>query len=153
MAVRIVAVTQPFRGYFQTVDYAYWQQHDGFMQRVPVTEMQVKSQIARPAMAEVVAKGKPYRVFGAAWAGGSTVSKVEVSTDGGRSYATAKLLGAPAKHAWRRWEFAWDANRRRDADMYGTDRTLFRRRSVRVVRERRDKPASRKEWKSPTPKE
>ena len=66
---RIVAVTQPYRGYFQTVDYAYWQQHDGFPQRVPVTEMQVKSQIARPAMAEVVAKGKAYRVFGAAWAG------------------------------------------------------------------------------------
>jgi DMSO/TMAO reductase YedYZ molybdopterin-dependent catalytic subunit len=104
---RIVAVTQPYGGYFQTVDYAYWQQRDGFPQRVPVTEMQVKSQIARPATAEVVAKGKAYRVFGAAWAGDAAVSQVEVSTDGGRSYSPAKLLGTPAKHAWRLWEFSW----------------------------------------------
>ena len=105
---RIVAVTQPYRGYFQTVDYAYWQQRDGFPQRVPVTEIQVKSQIARPTMAEVVAKGKLYRVFGAAWAGDSAVAKVEISTDGGKSYAAAKLIGTPAKHAWRLWEFSWD---------------------------------------------
>jgi DMSO/TMAO reductase YedYZ molybdopterin-dependent catalytic subunit len=104
---RVVAVTQPYGGYFQTVDYAYWQQRDGFPQRVPVTEMQVKSQIARPATAEVVAKGKAYRVFGAAWAGDAAVSQVEVSTDGGKSYSPAKLLGTPAKHAWRLWEFSW----------------------------------------------
>ena len=105
---RIVAVTQSYRGYFQTVDYAYWQQRDGFPQRVPVTEIQVKSQIARPTMAEVVAKGKAYRVFGAAWAGDSAVAKVDVSTDGGKTYAAAKLIGTPAKHAWRLWEFSWE---------------------------------------------
>lgn len=105
---RILAVTQPYRGYFQTVDYAYWQQREGLPQRVPVTEIQVKSQIARPTMTEIVAKGKAYRVFGAAWAGDAAVSNVEVSTNGGKSYAAAKLLGTPAKHAWRLWEFSWD---------------------------------------------
>jgi DMSO/TMAO reductase YedYZ molybdopterin-dependent catalytic subunit len=38
---RIVAVKQPFHGYFQSVDYAYWHHHDCFPSRVPVTEMQV----------------------------------------------------------------------------------------------------------------
>jgi DMSO/TMAO reductase YedYZ molybdopterin-dependent catalytic subunit len=104
---RIVALTQSYHGYFQTVDYAYWQQRDGFAQRVPVTAIQVKSQIARPTTAEVVAKGKTYRVFGAAWAGDAAIGKVEVSTDGGQSYTAAKLLGTPAKYTWRLWEFPW----------------------------------------------
>jgi DMSO/TMAO reductase YedYZ molybdopterin-dependent catalytic subunit len=104
---RIVAVTQPYHGYFQTVDYAYWQQQSGFAQRVPVTAIQVKSQIARPTTAEVVAKGKAYRIFGAAWAGDAAIAKVEVSTDGGQSYAPAKLLGTPTKYTWRLWEFTW----------------------------------------------
>jgi len=104
---RIVAVTRPYHGYFQTVDYAYWQQRDGFPQRVPVTEIQVKSQIARPTTAEVVAKGKAYRIFGAAWAGDAAIAKIEVSTDGGQRYTAAKLLGTPAKYAWRLWEFLW----------------------------------------------
>src|SRR4029079_19759486 len=69
--------------------------------------MQVKSQIARPATAEVVAKGKAYRVFGAAWAGDAAGSQFAISTYGGMSYAPAKLLGTPAKHAWRLWEFSW----------------------------------------------
>jgi Mo-co oxidoreductase dimerisation domain len=72
-----------------------------------VTAIQVKSQVARPTIAEVIAKGKAYRVFGAAWAGDSAISKVEVSTDGGQSYTPAKLLGTPAKYTWRLWEFSW----------------------------------------------
>ena len=105
---RVVASTQPFHGYYQTVDYAYWQHRDGFPIRVPVTEIQVKSQIARPALGEIVPKGSRYRVFGAAWSGNSAIAKVEVSTDGGNSYAAAKLLGEPVEHAWRLWEFFWN---------------------------------------------
>ncbi len=105
---RIVALRRPYQGYYQTVDYAYWQHRDGFPNRVPVTELQVKAQIARPAVGEVIAKGSTYRVFGAAWSGSSPISKVEVSTDAGKSYATAKLLGKPVEHTWRLWEFPWD---------------------------------------------
>jgi DMSO/TMAO reductase YedYZ molybdopterin-dependent catalytic subunit len=104
---RIVAVTQPYHGYFQTVDYAYWQYRDGFPNRVPVTEIQVKSQIARPTMAEVIAKGMTYRIFGAAWSGNSAIANVEVSTNAGKTFADAKLLGELVKHAWRLWEFVW----------------------------------------------
>jgi DMSO/TMAO reductase YedYZ molybdopterin-dependent catalytic subunit len=104
---RIVAVRQPYHGYFQSVDYAYWQHHDGFPTRVPVTEMQVKSQIARPAIAEVIKKGTTYRVFGAAWSGNSPISKVEVSTDAGKNYSAATLLDKPVEHTWRLWEYAW----------------------------------------------
>jgi hypothetical protein len=105
---RIVAVKQSYQGYFQTVDYAHWQHRDGFSTRVPVTELQIKSQIARPTVAEVIKKGTPYRVFGAAWSGSAPVSKVEVSTDGGKSYATANLLGKEVEHTWRLWEYSWN---------------------------------------------
>ncbi len=104
---RIIATTQPYHGFFQTVDYAYWHHRYGNPVRVPVTEQQVKAQIARPTFAEFIPKGSSYRIFGAAWAGTSNVNKVEVSTDDGKTFAPAKLLGEPVKHAWRLWEFPW----------------------------------------------
>jgi DMSO/TMAO reductase YedYZ molybdopterin-dependent catalytic subunit len=105
---RIVATTQPYQGFFQTIDYAYWQHRDGFPVRTPITEIQVKSQIARPVLKEVIKQKSTYRVFGAAWTGASSIAKVEVSTDGGKSFAAAKLLGQRAPHTWRLWEFSWD---------------------------------------------
>jgi DMSO/TMAO reductase YedYZ molybdopterin-dependent catalytic subunit len=104
---RIIATTQPFTGFFQTVDYAYWQHRDGVPVRVPLTEMQVKAQIARPTFAEALAKGANYRIFGAAWSGNSAIKKVEVSTDDGKTYVPAKLLGDSVDHAWRLWEYPW----------------------------------------------
>jgi DMSO/TMAO reductase YedYZ molybdopterin-dependent catalytic subunit len=106
---RIIVVAKPFAGFFQTVDYAYWVHENGLPTRVPVTELQVKAQIARPAMAEVIPAGAPYRVFGAAWSGHSAIAKVEVSTDGGKEFAPARLLGNRVTHAWRLWEFPWRA--------------------------------------------
>jgi DMSO/TMAO reductase YedYZ molybdopterin-dependent catalytic subunit len=106
---RIVLAAKPFQGYFQTVDYAYWVYRDGLPTRVPVGELQVKAQIARPAMAEVLPAGAPYRIFGAAWSGGSDIVRVEVSTNGGKNYALAKLLGNRVANAWRLWEFPWTA--------------------------------------------
>ncbi len=69
--------------------------------------MSCKAQVARPAKAEVVPPGTDYAVTGAAWTGDTDVVKVEVSTDGGDSFADATLLGDPARHAWRLWRFDW----------------------------------------------
>jgi hypothetical protein len=46
-------------------------------------------------------------VFGAAWAGNADIAKVEISTDDGKTFNEAELLGQPVKHAWRLWEFNW----------------------------------------------
>jgi DMSO/TMAO reductase YedYZ molybdopterin-dependent catalytic subunit len=105
---RIVVTAEPYHGYFQSVDYSYWQHRDGFPTKVPITAIQVKAQIARPATNEVVPRGGRYRVYGAAWGGDVPIAKVELSTDGGKQYAAAKLLGEPVEHAWRLWEFAWE---------------------------------------------
>lgn len=105
---RIVVSTTPFEGYYQSIDYAYWTRRDGLPTLVPLAEMRVKAQIARPRMNETVPAGRSYRVFGAAWAGKSEIAKVELSTDGGSTWSPATLADETAKNAWRFWEFQWE---------------------------------------------
>ncbi|TPG58702.1 sulfite oxidase [Hymenobacter nivis] len=97
----------PYAGYWQTLEYAYWQRTHGLPTLTPVAEMQVKAEIARPALYEVVPAGQAYRVFGAAWTGESDVVRVDVSTDDGHTWQPAQLLDAAVPFAWRLWEFAW----------------------------------------------
>ena len=106
---RVVVTDRPFRGYEQTASYAVWERRDGLPSLTPLTEMDVKASIARPEAGEVVPAGAVYRIHGAAWAGESEVSKVEVSTDGGRTWAAGTLLGDPVPFAWRLWEYRWTA--------------------------------------------
>ena len=104
---KIVVTDQPFQGFFQTMEYAIWERKAGLPTLVPVSEGQVKSQIARPAPYEVISGGSEYRMYGAAWAGNSDVAKVEISDDGGETWTDAKLLGEPVRFAWRLWEHKW----------------------------------------------
>jgi DMSO/TMAO reductase YedYZ molybdopterin-dependent catalytic subunit len=104
---RLIVAKHPFHGFFQTFEYSMWDRSQGMPVLVPVREMQVKSEIARPMLREVVTAKSTYRVFGAAWAGKSTVAKVEFSCDGGKSWHQAKLLDKAAPFTWRRWEYGW----------------------------------------------
>jgi DMSO/TMAO reductase YedYZ molybdopterin-dependent catalytic subunit len=104
---KIVATDQPFRGYHQTLEYAYFERRHGLPVLTPLTELQVKSLIARPVRNEVIPAGQTYRVHGAAWTGGSEVDRVEISTDGGQSWSAARLLDRAVPHAWRLWEYSW----------------------------------------------
>ncbi|MFL6568330.1 MAG: sulfite oxidase [Chthoniobacterales bacterium] len=106
---RIIVTATPFNGYYQSIDYTYWSADDGLPELKPLREMQVKAQIARPAMGEVLRAGERYRVHGAGWAAEDFISKVEFSADDGASWSEAKLLGAPMKYAWRFWELDWTA--------------------------------------------
>jgi hypothetical protein len=69
--------------------------------------MQVKAEIAHPENNEIVRANGKYLVNGAAWTAEETISKVEVSCDGGKSWSEANLKRAPIKNAWRLWEFEW----------------------------------------------
>lgn len=105
-AVRVVP--GPFLGYFQTVDYAYWEEKDGLPPQLrPIGPLQLKAAIARPAPREVVPCGVTYEVTGAAWSGEADVARVEVSMDGGCTWADAEFLDPPMPHVWRRWRFRW----------------------------------------------
>jgi DMSO/TMAO reductase YedYZ molybdopterin-dependent catalytic subunit len=105
---RIVVTSRPFRGYDDTTDYAIWERQNDLPTLTPITELDVKASIARPAAGEVLTPGTAFRIHGAAWAGESEVVKVTVSTDGGKTWATAKLLHKPQPFCWRLWEYTWE---------------------------------------------
>lgn len=104
---RIIACAMPFHGYFQTIDYAYWEPGPAAPTLVPVTAMQVKAQIARPGFADAVRGGRTYPVRGAAWCGDGEVSKVEISTDAGETWHETHLVGDPIRGTWRLWSYQW----------------------------------------------
>jgi len=104
---RIIVTEQPFRGYYQTIDYAYWERQKAIAELTPLTEMQVKAQIAEPAEGDVVPANSRVRVHGAAWTSNGEITRVELSTDGGATWTKAKLLGESKPNAWRLWEFNW----------------------------------------------
>jgi DMSO/TMAO reductase YedYZ molybdopterin-dependent catalytic subunit len=104
---RIIAVEKPFDGFWQTMDYSRFVRENGLPVVTPITEMQVKSSIARPVDGANVPRNSTERIFGAAWSGEAAVTKVEVSTDGGKSWEIAKLIDKEAPMAWRLWEYQW----------------------------------------------
>jgi DMSO/TMAO reductase YedYZ molybdopterin-dependent catalytic subunit len=73
---------------------------------VPVTDLNVKSVIASP---NGWAKPGTVRIQGTAWSNSSPVSKVEVSTDGGKTWKSAKLGGQRTQYGWRLWQLDWKA--------------------------------------------
>src|SRR5262249_16836123 len=54
---RIILTERPFQGFFQSLDYTYFERAHGLATLVPITEMQVKSLIARPTQGESIAAG------------------------------------------------------------------------------------------------
>lgn len=73
---------------------------------VPVTDLNVKSVIASP---NGWAKPGTVRVTGTAWSNSSPVRKVDVSTDGGKTWKAAKLGGRRTQYGWRLWQLDWKA--------------------------------------------
>src|SRR6266568_6998240 len=90
---RIVVTNKPFTGYYQTMDYAYWKRRGDLAELAPLTQMQIKAEIARPAEGEIVPANSNVRVHGAAWTSDDEVTRVEISTDGGGSWKEANLIG------------------------------------------------------------
>jgi len=109
---RVVVLDRPHAGYFQTMDYSYWERKNGLPEVRMITAIQPKASIARPTTHEAVPAGKPYRVFGVAWTGEAKVAKVEVSGDGGKAWSAAKLTGDDKPFCWRTWEFDWTPSAR-----------------------------------------
>jgi DMSO/TMAO reductase YedYZ molybdopterin-dependent catalytic subunit len=70
--------------------------------------LECKSLIMSPLDGAQMTAG-PQTVRGYAWAGEGTVTGVEISTDGGRTWTPAALTGKEHRYAWRRWEFPWMA--------------------------------------------
>nr|WP_251019191.1 sulfite oxidase [Streptomyces sp. ISL-11] len=53
------------------------------------------------------AAGVRHRLTGRSWSGRGGIRRVEVSTDGGRSWRPARLHDRPHRHGWTRWSTDW----------------------------------------------
>jgi len=104
---RIVVTDRPFNGYYQTLDYAYWEKRGDLAELVPISEMQIKAEIAQPMANEILRANSNVRVHGAAWTSEGEIAKVEISVDGEGNWAEAKLIDKAARNAWRLWEYDW----------------------------------------------
>ncbi|GAA4535696.1 sulfite oxidase [Amycolatopsis samaneae] len=69
-----------------------------------VTRQNTKSAFELPWAAEL-AGGRTHLLRGRSWSGSGRVRRVEVSTDGGRTWRAATPTGAD--HGWRRWTIPW----------------------------------------------
>jgi DMSO/TMAO reductase YedYZ molybdopterin-dependent catalytic subunit len=67
-------------------------------------EMNLKSFVTSPSGEEGQLKAGPTQIHGVAWSGGSPVSAVEVSLDGGKTWRAARFFGPDlGRYAWRQF--------------------------------------------------
>lgn len=108
----ITVVDGRFTGWQQDVAYRLRQSEDE--QGEPVTRMLPRSLVVPPGIPEFLSRTRrlgpgPCRLEGRAWSGHGEITRVEVSTDGGRTWDDAVLGTAPSPYAWRGWSYEWDA--------------------------------------------
>jgi DMSO/TMAO reductase YedYZ molybdopterin-dependent catalytic subunit len=96
----------PEPGPFQAEDYKLWFGDDA--EGEEIGPVRVASVIAEPRGNRPVRAGA-VTIRGAAWTGTGVVSGVDVSTDGGRSWRAAQLVGEAVPGAWQFWEIDWVA--------------------------------------------
>jgi sulfane dehydrogenase subunit SoxC len=71
-------------------------------------EMGVKSVISKPSSTMKLPRTGIYEISGLAWSGSGRIRRVEVSTDGGVTWADAALTGEERPKAFVRFRFPWE---------------------------------------------
>jgi len=104
---RVMALTEEFNGFYMKSNYTA-PRADNDKEIYSLQSLEVKSVIVSPAEGARLAAGK-VTAWGWAWAGEGELTGVDVSTDGGKTWTTATLVGPSDRYAWRQWEHAWDA--------------------------------------------
>ena len=109
---RIEFLDRPFGGYQQAQSYRVRQSEDE--EGEPLSRMRPRSLFVPPGIPEfftrerTVATGEVV-LEGRAWSGFARIASVEVSADGGATWAAADLGPAGEPWAWRGWRYAWQA--------------------------------------------
>ena len=83
---------------------AYWIQRT-WSKRGPI---KTQSRIDTVTEGQKLSAGKKVPVGGVAWAPHRGISKVEVSTDGGKTWNKARLASQLDKNTWRQYVYNWD---------------------------------------------
>ncbi|MFF3935281.1 sulfite oxidase [Streptomyces phaeofaciens] len=103
----------PFTGFQQTV--AYRLRQDPGEEGEPVTRIAPRALIVPPGFPDFMSRTRivrpgPVVLEGRAWSGRAPVTRVEVSTDGGGTWAEAEPAPETGhRWAWRGWHHTWTA--------------------------------------------
>jgi DMSO/TMAO reductase YedYZ molybdopterin-dependent catalytic subunit len=105
----ITVVAEPFDG-FQMQAYRLRQRPDE--EGVPLTRMEPRALVRPPGFPDFRSRTRIVRASrtildGRAWSGWAPVTAVEVSVDGGGSWAAAELEAASGQ-GWVRWTWPWE---------------------------------------------
>ncbi len=110
---RITLLDEPFGGYQMRHSYRLRQEEEEPGE--PIRMIAPRSLMVPPGIPdfltrERVVEAGPCEIHGRAWSGEAEIAGVDVSTDGGASWAPAELGDAAlGRWAWRSWRFTWDA--------------------------------------------
>ncbi|HSU69173.1 MAG TPA: molybdopterin-dependent oxidoreductase [Tepidisphaeraceae bacterium] len=111
---QITVLAEPFKGFWMDKAYRvpvmpnYSEAPDHLAEKtVPISWMTTRSVIVSPESGDTVLGNKPFEINGVAFDGGKGISKVEVSTDGGKTWADAQLDPEISKFSFRRFRFKW----------------------------------------------
>lgn len=74
---------------------------------IPYTALDVKSIFTAPRDDSTFKFGSPIELRGFAWAGEADITRVDISTDFGRTWAAAELGTDKARYAWRRFRYSF----------------------------------------------
>lgn len=109
----ITLTATPFTGFQQDAAYRYRQQPGEAGE--PVTRILPRALLIPPGFPDFMSRARvvrpgPVRLEGRAWSGHAPVTRVEVSTDGGRTWHDTELT-PPDGHrwAWQHWHTDWTA--------------------------------------------
>ena len=111
--LRAITVTAgPFEGYQQARAYRYRVSDQSAGE--PVTRMLPRALMVPPGMPDFMSRTRfvapgTHTIEGRAWSGRGTVTRVELSGDGGLTWADAELDAAVSPFAWRGWRHEWKA--------------------------------------------
>jgi DMSO/TMAO reductase YedYZ molybdopterin-dependent catalytic subunit len=110
---RITLLAEPFDGY--QMRHSYRVRHDEDEPGDPITTIAPRSLMVPPGIPEFLSRSRiveagSCELAGRAWSGLAEIAEVEVSSDGGVTWAAAELdPAALGRWAWRSWRFVWDA--------------------------------------------
>jgi sulfite oxidase len=99
-------IDAPLDAHFQTERYVYVGEA-GLPDGTPVTAMRVRALILHPAEDEPLSAGAATAVRGTAWSGQASITRVEVSVDGGATWRDARLGTAASPYAAVPWSLEW----------------------------------------------
>jgi len=109
----ITAIADEFQGYQQVGTYRIMRFEDD-PDGPPVERMLPRSLLVPPGIPDFLSRERDLTtgrvtLQGRAWSGQAPVERVEVSDDGGATWAEAELEPPLGPYAWRGFSFGWDA--------------------------------------------